>query len=59
MPGAKNGERPYLAVPEPTFLGAIFGRFLTSPHAVSDLLLHNRSHISILHSNTPHTQRCN
>jgi len=50
MPGAKNGERPYLAVPEPTFLGAIFGRFLTSPHAVSDLLLHNRSHISILHS---------
>jgi len=25
MPGAKNGERPYLAVPEAGFLGPIFG----------------------------------
>jgi len=25
MPGAKIGERPYLAVPEPGFLGPIFG----------------------------------
>jgi len=27
MPGPKNGERPYLAVPEPTFWGAIFDLF--------------------------------
>jgi len=27
MPDAKNGERPYLAVPEATFLGLIFGIF--------------------------------
>jgi len=27
IPEAKNGERPYLAVPEPTFWGAIFGLF--------------------------------
>jgi len=25
MPGAKNGERPYLAPPKPGFLGPIFG----------------------------------
>jgi len=25
MPGAKNGERPYLATPKPGFLGPIFG----------------------------------
>jgi len=27
IPQPKNGERPYLAVPEPTFWGAIFGLF--------------------------------
>jgi len=27
MPEPKNGERPYLAVPEPTFWGAIFRYF--------------------------------
>jgi len=27
MPGAKNGERPYLAVPEPVFSGLFFGYF--------------------------------
>jgi len=27
MPGAKNGERPYLAVPEPVFPGLFFGLF--------------------------------
>jgi len=27
IPEPKNGERPYLAVPEPTFWGAIFGLF--------------------------------
>jgi len=27
MPEPKNGERPYLAVPEPTFWGAVFGYF--------------------------------
>jgi len=27
MPDAKNGERPYLAVPEPVFPGLFFGLF--------------------------------
>jgi len=39
MPGAKNGERPYLAVPEPTFWGLIFGLFycnFTPPRLFSD-----------------------
>jgi len=27
MPGAKNGERPYLAVPEPVFSGLFLGLF--------------------------------
>jgi len=27
MPGAKNGERPYLAVPEPLFWGLFFAHF--------------------------------
>jgi len=27
MPGPKNGERPYLAVPEPTFWGLFFASF--------------------------------
>jgi len=27
MPGPKNGERPYLAVPEATFWGLFFGLF--------------------------------
>jgi len=27
MPGAKNGERPYLAVPEATFWGLFFSSF--------------------------------
>jgi len=27
MPEPKNGERPYLAVPETPFLGVIFGLF--------------------------------
>jgi len=35
MPGAKNGERPYLAVPVPSFLDPFFGifysHFISSP----------------------------
>jgi len=27
MPGAKNGERPYLAVPEPLFWGLFLASF--------------------------------
>jgi len=27
MPGPKNGERPYLAVPETPFLGVVFWSF--------------------------------
>jgi len=27
MPGPKNGERPYLAVPETPFLGVVFAAF--------------------------------
>jgi len=27
MPEPKNGERPYLAVPETPFLGVVFGSF--------------------------------
>jgi len=29
MPGPKNGERPYLAVPKPTFWDPILGLFFS------------------------------
>jgi len=37
MPGPKNGERPYLAVPEPTFWGPFLGLILriSDPHFIS------------------------
>jgi len=35
MPGAKNGERPYLAVPKPAFWDPFFGAF--SPISVATL----------------------
>jgi len=35
MPGAKNGERPYLAVPKPGFWDPFFGAF--SPISVATL----------------------
>jgi len=31
MPGAKIGERPYLATPEPEFQTPIFGSFFVIP----------------------------
>jgi len=37
MPGAKNGERPYLAVPETPFLGSFFAcfyRYFSSFHTI-------------------------
>jgi len=44
MPGAKIGERPYLAVPEAGFLGPIFG--LISGYFSSDIqsMCTNKTH---------------
>jgi len=37
MPDAKNGERPYLAVPKPAFWDPILGLFSANPPATQAL----------------------
>jgi len=49
MPGPKNGERPYLAVPEPTF----WGLFLDLFSATGQLFPHIQLPSNLLFSATP------
>jgi len=49
MPGPKNGERPYLAVPETPFLGSVFWHF----SATGRLLPHIQHPSNLLFSATP------
>jgi len=41
MPGPKNGERPYLAVPETPFLGVVFGHFPAPTYSFPILFCRN------------------
>jgi len=45
MPGPKNGERPYLAVPEATFWGLFLDLFLpvfVPPYRISSTIPHTQ-----------------
>jgi len=54
IPGPKNGERPYLAVPEPTFWGLFLDLFWAIFSAF--YILHHHTPTPIMHFNlTPGT----
>jgi len=63
MPGPKNGERPYLAVPETPFLGSVFWLFLAyfrapAPHIYRACIIYIQFKLSRYQTNLPNTLLC-